>query len=159
MKINRLVVGNYLTNCYILSIDNKCLIIDPGDDYQDIINHVGNKTILGILITHSHFDHIGAVKYFNNEVYSYNNLKEKEYKIGDFIFDVIYTPGHTNDSICFYFKNEGIMFTGDFLFKDGIGRTDLGGNDIDMKNSLIKIKKYPINIKIYPGHGEYSFLN
>ena len=50
------------------------------------------------------------------------------------------------------------MFTGDLLFKDGIGRTDLGGNEIDLYNSLNKIKKYDKDIIIYPGHGEDSIL-
>ena len=50
------------------------------------------------------------------------------------------------------------MFVGDFLFKDGIGRTDLGGNVLDMKKSLLKISKYDKNIDIYPGHGDKSKL-
>ena len=158
MKIDRVVVGDYETNCYILSINSDVLIVDPGDEYEKIIDKVYGKNILGILITHSHFDHVGALKYFDNVVYDYNNLSEKSYNIGKFSFDVIYTPGHTNDSICFYFKEENIMFTGDFIFKNAIGRTDLGGNYVDMKKSLNKIKNYSDNIKIYPGHGESSTL-
>ena len=50
------------------------------------------------------------------------------------------------------------MFTGDFIFKDGIGRTDLGGNNFDMINSINKISKYNKDIKIYPGHGDPSIL-
>ena len=45
---------------------------------------------------------------------------EKEYKLGEFKFEVIYTPGHKEDSITFYFKEENMMFTGDFLFYDTI---------------------------------------
>lgn len=158
MEINRVVVGDLETNCYILSIDKDALIIDPGDEYNKIINSLGNKNILGILITHHHFDHIGALKYFNYPIYDYNNLEERNHKIGRFNFNVIYTKGHTNDSICFYFKKDNIMFTGDFIFKNAIGRTDLGGNDIDMYNSLNKIKSYDDSIKIYPGHGDSSTL-
>ncbi len=158
MKIDRVVVGDYETNCYILSINSDVLIVDPGDEYEKIIDKVYGKNILGILITHSHFDHVGALKYFDNVVYDYNNLSEKSYNIGKFSFDVIYTPGHTNDSICFYFKEDNIMFTGDFIFKNAIGRTDLGGDYVDMKKSLNKIKNYSDNIKIYPGHGESSTL-
>lgn len=158
MKVDKVVVGTLETNCYILSIDNDILIIDPGDEYEKIIDKVNGKNILGILITHHHFDHIGALKYFNNVVYDYNNLREKNYNIGKFNFDVIYTKGHTSDSICFYFKEDNIMFTGDFIFKNAIGRTDLGGDNIDMKKSLNKIKSYDDNIKIYPGHGESTYL-
>lgn len=158
MKVDRVIVGQLDTNCYILSIDSDVLIIDPGDEYEKIIDKVYGKNILGILITHSHFDHVGALKYFNNTVYRYDNLSEKNYNIGKFSFDVIYTPGHTNDSICFYFKDYNIMFTGDFIFKNGIGRTDLGGYYVDMKKSLNKIKSYDNDIKIYPGHGDSSTL-
>ena len=158
MKIDRVVVGDYKTNCYILSIDSDVLIIDPGDEYEKIIDKVYGKNILGILITHSHFDHVGALKYFNNVVYDYYNLSEKNYNIGNFNFDVITTPGHTSDSICFYFKKENIMFTGDFIFKNAIGRMDLGGDYVDMKKSLNKIKNYDDSITIYPGHGESSTL-
>lgn len=157
MKIDRVIVGNLYTNCYILSIDNECLVIDPGDEYDKIKKAISNKKVIGTIITHHHFDHIGAIDYFNN-IYDYNNLKEGINKIGKFIFEVIYTPGHTNDSICIYFKDDNIMFVGDFLFKDGIGRTDLGGNINDMHKSLIKIKKYNSSIKIFPGHGDYSKL-
>lgn len=67
-------------------------------------------------------------------------------------------PGHTNDSLSYYFYKENIMFTGDFIFAGSIGRTDLGGNSNDMKNSINKIKKYSDNIKIYPGHGDTTSL-
>lgn len=50
------------------------------------------------------------------------------------------------------------MFCGDFIFKNGIGRTDLGGNDKDMKNSLNKMLEYDDNIILYPGHGPSTTL-
>ena len=50
------------------------------------------------------------------------------------------------------------MFTGDFLFKSSIGRTDLGGNNKDMKNSLENFKKYDDDTIIYPGHGPKTKL-
>ena len=156
MKVDRVIVGDLLTNCYILSIDNNCIVIDPGDEYNKIREKIGNKKIKGVIVTHNHFDHVGALSYFNN-IYDYSNLKEGINNIDKFEFEVIYTPGHTNDSICIYFKKEKIMFTGDFIFKDGIGRTDLGGNEIDMITSINKIAIYP-NVKIYPGHGESSYL-
>ena len=51
------------------------------------------------------------------------------------------------------------MFTGDFLFKETVGRTDMvGGNINEMKKSINKIKKYPDNTKVYPGHGPSTTL-
>ena len=150
-------------NTYILTKD-KTIIIDPGDDADKIINYLesNNLELDSILITHHHFDHIGALNDLLNYkkvlVYDNTNLEEKLYNIAGFNIEVIYTPGHTNDSITYYFKDENIMFTGDFIFKETIGRTDLGGNNIDMKNSINKIIKYDKNIKIYPGHGDYTTL-
>ena len=157
MKINKVSVGYLKTNCYIISIDNECLVIDPGDEYDKIEKEINNKKVLGTIITHHHFDHVGCINQFDN-IYDINNLKEGINKIGKFNFEVIYTPGHTNDSICIYFKEDNVMFVGDFLFKDGIGRTDLGVNEIDMHNSLLKISKYNKDITILPGHGDKSKL-
>lgn len=160
MKINKLVLGPLDTNCYILEKDNKCLIIDPADDYRRIIEVVGNKDIVGVIVTHYHFDHIGALDNFSKYmILDKNNLEEKQYNIGGFCFEVIYTPGHKEDAITIYFKEEKIMFTGDFIFKGTIGRTDLpGGNYIEMLKSLDKINKYDKKIIIYPGHGDETNL-
>lgn len=157
MNIDTVSVGYLKTNCYIISIDNECLVIDPGDEYEKIKEIIGNKRVIGTIITHNHFDHVGCINYFDN-IYDIHNLIEGINNIDKFTFEVIYTPGHTKDSICIYFKEDNIMFVGDFLFKDGIGRTDLGGNDVYMHNSLIKISKYNDDITILPGHGEKSKL-
>ena len=161
MEINRVVVGPLETNCYILSKDNKCLVIDPGDEYNKIKEAIGNNEVVGVIITHYHFDHIGALSYFDKDlVLDKNNLEEKEYNIDCFNFKVIYTPGHKEDSITIYFEKEQIMFTGDFIFKDAIGRMDLeGGSVLDMQKSLEKMKNYDKSIKIYPGHGESTYLS
>ena len=160
MQVNRVVVGPLETNCYILTINNKCLVIDPGDEIDKIKQEIGNKQVVGVIVTHYHFDHIGALNYFDKDlILDKNSLEEKEYNIEDFDFEVIYTPGHKEDCITIYFKEENIMFTGDFIFEGTIGRMDLeGGSTIDMKNSLDKIKKYDKNIKVYPGHGNSTHL-
>ena len=159
MKIKTIKVGFLQENCYILNIENEALIIDPGDEYEKILEGLNNLELKAILITHRHFDHIGALNEFKNiPIYEYKNLEEKEYKIGKFKFEVIYTKGHTSDSVTYYFKETKDMFTGDFLFKESIGRTDLEtGNNEEMKKSIEKIKQYP-NVKIYPGHGEATTL-
>ena len=162
MKIDKVEVGSLFENCYVISIDNKCLVVDPGDDALKIIDLVGEKEVLGILITHNHFDHVGALvdikNKYNASVYDYSTLEEKEYSIGPFTFKVIFNPGHTDDSISFYFEKEKIMFVGDFVFKGSIGRCDLGGNYQDMENSINKLKKFDSGITLYPGHGESTTL-
>lgn len=166
MKIDIVVVGPLETNCYLLRNEKSILIVDPGSDFKKIKQAVGNDNVVGILLTHTHFDHVGALEECKNEydvpVYKKENLEEKEYNIEAFDFDVIFTPGHTNDSVIFYFKNENILFTGDFIFKGSIGRTDLGGNMNDMNKSFFKLfslAQTNQSIAIYPGHGHCTNLN
>lgn len=163
MEIEKVVVGELEENCYIISKDNSCLVIDPGSEFHKIQNKIGNKKVLGVLLTHHHFDHVGALKevlsYYETRVYDFNNLEEKEYLIGPFKFDVIINPGHTTDSISFYFCEEKVMFVGDFIFLDSIGRCDLeGGNFSSMRDSIKKIKAYADDIVIFPGHGDKTTL-
>lgn len=162
MKIDRVVVGYLEENCYILTLNNKCLVVDPGDEANKIIDVIGNKEVLGVLITHHHFDHVGAldeiVNKYNTKVYDRNNLEEKEYNIDDFTFSVIYNPGHTDDSISFYFKNINSMFVGDFVFYQSVGRCDLGGNIRQMHESINKLKEIKEDVNIYSGHGQMTTL-
>lgn len=163
MKIEKIVTGSLDENCYLLKKNDTCLVIDPGDDYPNIKEAIGEDKVLGVLITHSHFDHIGALRNFltkrSVKIFKRSNLEEKTYNIGDFTFDVIYTPGHSKDSISFYFKEEQAFFVGDFIFKDTIGRCDLpGGNLAEMQASISKIKNYDRSITLYPGHNESTTL-
>lgn len=172
MEIEHLIVGPLLTNCYLLISKGKAAVIDPGGGLKKILEEVGGKIKLKyIILTHSHWDHALAVLKLKEktgakilmheaekdlvrfEVDEF--LKEgKEIKIGDTVLKVIHTPGHSKGSICLVNKN--FIFTGDTLFKDGYGRTDLpGGSQKDLENSLKKLKKIlKPGVKIYPGHGE-----
>ena len=93
MLIKRVVVGELETNCYLLIKDNNCLVIDPGDEYKKIVNEINDLSCKGILLTHHHFDHVGAVddlvNKYNVLVYDKNNLKEGINNIFDFSFDGI----------------------------------------------------------------------
>lgn len=160
MKIECIKTGYLEENCYVISKENDALIVDPGNDAEKIISLVGNKNVLAVLITHYHFDHIGAldeiVNHYNVEVIDYKNKKEN---IGAFNFQIIDTKGHKEDSVSFYFKEEKIMFVGDFIFEGAIGRWDLpGGNLNQMLDSIKKIKKYDKVIVLYPGHGNKTTL-
>lgn len=154
MKIERIVVGPLDENCYIVTKNDKTIIIDPGDEASKIIEATKGKNVVGILVTHHHFDHVGALK----EIENYFKIKESVY-ITDIDMETLKTPGHSKDSVCFYFKNDNIMFVGDFIFLNSIGRTDLPtGSDEEMINSLEFIKKYSDDIILYPGHGEPTIL-
>ena len=163
MEIKKIVTGTLDEYCYVLIKEGNCLVIDPGADFLKIKEAVGDNKVLGVLITHSHFDHIGALRNFlvkrSIKIFKKSNLLEKEYEIGNFKFECIYTPGHSKDSVSFYFKEENVMFVGDFIFKESIGRCDLpGGSVIEMEDSIKKILGYDDNIIIYSGHGDDSIL-
>lgn len=68
-------------------------------------------------------------------------------------FTILYTPGHTNGSICLYCKEENVLFSGDTMFYHSYGRTDLGGNKFDMAASLSKLRSLDPRTVVYPGHG------
>ena len=200
MEIKKIVTGALEENCYVLSKDGTCLIVDPGSDSKEIKELVGSDKIIGVLVTHAHFDHIrGLFNIYQNfkckivvsfkdykflfddyvNLSLFNDIKpcsfekslfkeedfilingDETIKISDLTCIVLDTPFHTTGSVCYYFVNEKILFSGDTIFAQGYGRTDLI-NAIDdvstIKKSLNKILKLEGNIKIFPGHGE-AFL-
>lgn len=167
MKIDTIKVGSLETNCYLIINDDKCIVVDPGDESEKIIDKIQelNLTPIAIFITHYHFDHIGALNdiknKYNVKVYDYKDYEndDKLYTRDNFNFKIIDTKGHKEDLVTFYFPNENIMFVGDFIFKGNIGRCDLeGGNFNKMLESIDKIKMYPKNTTLYPGHEESTTL-
>lgn len=164
MEIKKIVTGYLDENCYLLIKDGNCLVVDPGDEYNKIKDEIGDNKVLGVLITHSHFDHIGALRNFltkrSIKIFKRSNLEDnKEYKIGDFTFKCLLTPGHSKDSVTFYFEEDKFMLDGDFIFKESLGRTDFpGGSDSEMKDSIKKILEYNDDIKLYPGHYDETTL-
>jgi len=163
MEIITLNVGPLATNCYLLKKQGKMLLIDPGDDADFILEHLDGE-LLGILITHRHFDHVGALKDILKahpvDVYDATCLEEKEYHIGPFVFSVFFTKGHTKDSITYSFAKDHVLFTGDFLFREEIGRVDLpGGSEEEMIQSLKKASSFENDFLVYPGHGPSSTMH
>lgn len=165
MKIEKVVTGLLDENCYVIKKDNSCLVVDPGDDYQKIKEVIGESKVIAVLLTHSHFDHIGALRNFLTKrsvkiVKRSSVSTEGSIHLGEFNFEVVFTPGHSKDSISFYFPEEKVMFVGDFVFQESIGRCDLpGGSESEMKDSLEKLRQYPREITLYPGHGETTTLD
>ncbi len=126
-----------------------------------------------ILNTHHHHDHTGGnlelkKKYGCKIIGSYSDqaripgidikLRDKEsFNIGDSSFIVIETPGHTVGHICFYFRDQHILFSGDTLFSLGCGRLFEGSYE-QMTKSILKIRSLPKKTKIFCGH-EYTESN
>lgn len=97
--------------------------------------------------------------------YDFSKLNIKKVKNGDLIpfnntfIKVISTPGHTNGSVCYLYKDK--LYSGDTLFKCSMGRTDFPtGNESDMKKSLVSlIDSLDDKIRVYPGHGEHTTIH
>lgn len=81
-------------------------------------------------------------------------------KLGNWYAEFLFTPGHTPGEHCVYFKDQKILFSGDVLFKDTIGRTDLWGGEYDTLLNSIKLKllTLPGDVTVYPGHGEETTI-
>lgn len=173
MKIKRIKVGPLKTNCYLIISNKEMAIIDPGDELEKILKEI-QKTkakVKYIILTHYHFDHTlaaeklkektgakilihkGEKNFINFLVNQYLKDSDK-IKIDQESLKIIHTPGHTKGSICLL--GENLIFTGDTIFENGYGRTDLpGGSKKDLKNSLKKLKKLlGKETTVYPGHGE-----
>lgn len=184
MEIFRLPLGPLQTNCYILpGEDGRCLAIDPGDEPEKVLAFLEGKglTLDSILLTHGHFDHVGAVKELAAETGCRVFLCQEDlalppaitagtlsctdtYAEGDSLclaglpFAVLHTPGHTPGSVCLRFAD--CLFSGDTLFEGSCGRTDLpGGNGKQMRDSLNRLAALEGNCAIYPGHGGATTLD
>lgn len=81
-------------------------------------------------------------------------------RFGNTTFEVIETPGHTPGGVCFYCEEDGVLFSGDSLFRHGIGRCDLpGGSEESLLAALkTRILTLPEKVQVLPGHGELSTI-
>ena len=83
-----------------------------------------------------------------------------EIRVGNATFTVVHTPGHSPGSVCYLCASEGILFTGDTLFADNIGRCDLwGGSYATIRQSLKRLRDYDGGLTILPGHGDTNKLS
>jgi len=157
---------------------------DNGPSIMGKINALGVR-VSGILLTHGHFDHTGAAGFLQAEtgaramigeadarlladpdwmlpympkgqtpVKDVSHLKEGDtVKCGTIEFSVFSTPGHSPGSVCVY--TPGHLFSGDLIFRDGVGRDDLPGGDPDVLAQSVQriLSLFPDETVIYPGHG------
>jgi glyoxylase-like metal-dependent hydrolase (beta-lactamase superfamily II) len=163
LKVEKVITGFLKENCYIVHDGISCLIIDPGDDEDKIIDVINkNKLIVkGILITHYHFDHVGKIDvlkdvYKDAKIIDYKNLGNVI--IDAFKFSVVATYGHTMDSCSFLFDNDKLLFTGDFVFKETIGNYE-EDNVEEMIKSFQIFRYINKSTIIYPGHGESTTVD
>lgn len=187
MLIKTLPVGMLDTNCYIVTDEKtlKCAVIDPGADSNTILDYIESNNLNPevIFMTHGHFDHhialnavmeaTGAAPYINKNDATTDGWHEQLkladdghmswysegdiIKVGDLEFHILETPGHSPGSVTIMCQNA--LFTGDTLFRESCGRTDLEGGSVDiLLQSLKRLSDLEGDYEVYPGHAESSNL-
>ena len=184
MKVKTLTVGPLSTNCYIVYDGNWGIVIDPGDEGKRIFDVIQslNIDVSHIILTHAHFDHMGAVDYIKdrtNAVIAIGEFENEGYKkqppifsfaqtpvnppdinlsdgsvinSGNISLKVMHTPGHTVGGITLI--GDSFAICGDTIFCESVGRTDLpGGNFNTELESIAKILELPGDTILHCGHG------
>jgi hydroxyacylglutathione hydrolase len=191
VDVRMFTVGPVAENTYIVRRDgsDRGLIVDPGDEPDKLIAAIDDLGVQldGILLTHTHFDHVGAVapvaRATGAEVWvpeleafvladimsfvpwpgfgpfeSYDaehTLRGGErLELAGFEIDVLFTPGHSPGHVTFSIPDERAIFSGDVLFKQSIGRTDLPGGDHGTLLQSIRglVESLPGETAVHPGH-------
>jgi hydroxyacylglutathione hydrolase len=191
MDVRMFTVGPVAENTFIVRRDgsDRAVIVDPGDEAEKLLGAIDalGVTLDGILLTHTHFDHVGAVapvaRATGAEVWvpeleafvladinrfvpwpglgpfeSYeaeHMLKGGErLELAGFEIDVLSTPGHSPGHVTFSIPDETAIFSGDVLFQQSIGRTDLPGGDHAMLLESIRmlVDSLPAETTVHPGH-------
>ena len=193
LKIDVLPLGAYQTNCYIVwaKDSSRCAVIDPGYEPLAVLSRLAELglTLDAILLTHGHFDHVGAVEALVKSTgcklwLSQSDYTQRKNPMNDYLY-----PIHDRDFCEVSFCEEGeiicvdglkfsvmetpghtfgsvcylcedAMFCGDTLFAGSCGRTDLpGGDRVVMMDTLERLSGLKEDYRIFPGHGESSTLH
>lgn len=190
MKIGHLLLGQVATNCYLAMNETtkEMFIVDPADRADRIAQKVQEMggTPVAVLLTHGHFDHIGAAQALKEKyeipVYAMEqeapvlasmqlNLSQmfgcpmtlqadellrdgQKLTLAGMEITAFHTPGHTQGGGCYYIPTEGVLFSGDTLFMESVGRSDFptGSMSTLVRSIKEKLLVLPEETKVYPGH-------
>jgi glyoxylase-like metal-dependent hydrolase (beta-lactamase superfamily II) len=182
-----ITTGSFEVNTSILSENGRAWIVEPGGETERIISLLAKKGLqpAGIMLTHAHFDHIGAVNALQAAspelklTVHRNDLPVITHPMNAMPPDyppvtmpqnivettdapnceIIETPGHTPGGVCYYFPAEKLLLAGDTLFAGSVGRTDLPGGDMAvLMQSLKKLTDLPDDTLVIPGHGPHTTI-
>ena len=193
LVVDRYVLGPAEENCYVVRSERgatEAVVVDPGDDAAQLRLELARMgaTCAGILITHSHWDHLGGVADLAEGTGAPVYMPEEERLVlerpRDFFpdvpirpyeadvglagdetlelagigFEVLHVPGHSPGHLAYY--AEGCLFSGDVLFQGSVGRTDLPFGDWDTLVESIRtlVDRLPAETVVYPGHGPPTTL-
>jgi hydroxyacylglutathione hydrolase len=191
VDVRMFTVGPVAENTYIVRRDgsDRALIVDPGDEAEKLLGAIEalSVTLDAILLTHTHFDHVGAVAPVARatgaevwvpeieafvladinrfvpwpgigpfESYEAEHTLEggERLELAGFEIDVLFTPGHSPGHLTFSIPDESAILSGDVLFQQSIGRTDLpGGDHATLLESIrMLVDTLPAETTVYPGH-------
>lgn len=145
-----------LTHCHS---DHTCAVQYLTKKYPDITVYVHQSDMTGLNTPDINCENVVGVKVPEIDTKCVKALQDKDIiNIGELSFLVVHTPGHTAGSIVLWEKNSNVLFTGDTVFSNTYGRTDLKtGSNFSMRQSLDKLFDKFDDILCFPGHGE-SFV-
>jgi hydroxyacylglutathione hydrolase len=183
MDVRMFTVGPVQENCFVARRDgaDRALIVDPGDEADRILAAVDELGVGvdAILLTHTHFDHVGAVAPVycpELETFVLADINRfvpfagfgpfEDYDADETVaggerlqlagmdIEVLHTPGHSPGHVTYAIEEEGALFSGDVLFQGSVGRVDLPGGDWDTLLASLGtlVDRFDEETTVYPGH-------
>ena len=169
-------------NVWIVGDDTECVVIDAAHNAEAVLAAVGGRTVLGILSTHAHNDHIGAAGAVSDATGAPVYLHPDDRMLWDVVYPdaapsrdladgqriavagiellVLHTPGHSPGSVCLYAPSFGTLFSGDTLFHGGPGATGRSYSDFPtiIESITTKLLTLPAETVVNTGHGESTTI-
>lgn len=199
MDILGFTVNPFQENSYLISHQNRAIVIDPGFSSASEINiflqslMIEDAKLEAIVLSHAHLDHIFGVEMVRNrfevpvylhpdDMYFWENYMlsaarygievkpfdfdplpintNEIFEIAGMKFEARHTPGHAPGHVAFYSDEGNFVVSGDALFRESIGRTDLYKGDFDVLENSIRTQLYtlPEETVVYPGHGDKTTI-
>ncbi len=168
-------------NTWIIGDRDEVIVIDPGRDPAAVLDAVGDREVLAVICTHGHADHVAAAQEVADRDEAPVALHPRDrqlwreahdddaeiemadggiFEVADVALEVMYTPGHTDGSVCLYCEGLGVVFTGHVLGADGPVRHEGEFPDFAEQINAIgeQLLTLPAGTRVLPGQGEETTI-